>query len=170
MARLLLLLTLLPSFVLAAEPADYAGRWTFDEASGDRAGVDQAIETAAGEFPRLFRGLVRKRLAPSARISAFFVIEPGEDSITISTDATEKWTTDLSGTPVQKTTQQGDQASIRRWMEDGALHTEGGNARGSTSYVFTLESKAVLRIDVTVASERLPTPMRYALHYGREGS
>lgn len=171
MARLLLplliLLTLLPCSALASEPGDYAGRWTFDESSGDRAAVDAAIELAAGGFPKLFRGLVRKRLEPSARIAAFFVFEPGDNAMTISTDVTVGWTTDLAGTPIQKTTPQGDQASVRRWMEGGALHTVGEAARGSSSYVFTLESKTVLRIDVTVSADRLPTPMRYSLHYTR---
>ncbi len=68
MLRSLLLLLLLPAAVLAAEPADYAGKWTFDEASGDRAAVDQVVTDTAAHFPKLFRKLVRKKLEPGARI------------------------------------------------------------------------------------------------------
>jgi hypothetical protein len=167
MLRLILLLSLIPSLLLAAEPSDYAGRWTFDEGSGDRAGVEKVIETTAEGFPRLFRGLVKKKLAPAARIVDYFHFEPGDGRISISTNVSEGWATDLAGTPVEKLADNGDTVTIRRWMEDGLLHTLGEGKGGSTSYVFTLESPKTLRVDVTVASDKLPEPMRFPLHYTR---
>ena len=157
----------LPSAATASEPTDYAGKWTFDEASTGRADAEKAIEVAAEAFPKLFRGLVRRKLEPAARIVDFFDFAPGPDSITVNTSASRGWTTDLSGTPVPKLTDKGEAVMIKRWMEGGRLHSHGGNDNGGTTYVFTLESPERLRVDVKVEAERLPEPLAFSLRYLR---
>lgn len=170
MSRVLALVPLLLSIslpALAAEPQDYAGRWTFDESSGDRAGVDAAVEATCAEFPKLFRGLVRKKLAPAAEIAEFFVFEPGDNQLTITTNRSDGWTTDLSATPVEKRSVDGHDITLRRWMKDGVLHTQGDTGAAITAYVFTIQPDGRLRIDVTVSGDRLPKPLAFSLHYLR---
>jgi hypothetical protein len=163
-ALLLALLLALPA--AAAEPADYAGRWVFDEASGDRDALDRTLDRATEDFPKLFRGLVRRKLEPTARIVEWFRFEPGADRMTVKTDLNEDGlTTDLARTPVPTTSPAGEAATISRWMADGWLHSRGENPRGSTTYRFAIEPSGVLRLDVTVEADRLPRPLTYSLHY-----
>ncbi len=165
---LLLFALLLPQSLLAAEATDLHGTWVFDEASGGRDVRAAAIDTLAGEFTPLFRGIVRKRLTNSVEIRERYTIAVEPPTITISSNENPSgWATDLVGTPVQQTSSKGDAVTLTRSWKEGALHTSAIAERGTTTFRFEVEGGA-LTLHVSIDNDRLPRPLVYALTYTRQ--
>lgn len=165
---LLLLAFLLPTVAVAGTPADLVGAWIFDESSGSREVRAAAIEARVSEFPRLLRGIARKRLTAAVPIRSRYIIQTDGTSITIVSDKnSEGWTSDLSGSPVAVTTGKGEAVTLRRRFEEGELRTRVDSERGWTSHVFVVDG-ARLELWVEIHNEQLSQPLAYTLVYRRE--
>lgn len=172
MARLLplLLLTalLVPSPARAAAPTELGGTWVFDEASGGREARAAAIEQRVQEFPKLLRGIARKRLTAAVTIRERYLMQTDGVTITIRSDANaEGWTSDLAGTPVAVTTARGEEVQLTRRFEQGELRTRVDSERGWTSHVFVVDG-ARMELRVEVHNEQLDEPLAYTLLYRRD--
>ncbi len=156
-----------PSASSAAEPGDYAGRFVLADAVATAAELDRAVEAAAAQFPALFRGLARKKLGEAVRAPEYFLFAPGDDSMTISTDASpDGWTTPLNGEPQEVINDKGKPLELARWMEKGTLKARGCQDLGCSDFAFEL-SGDVLILRVNTTSKRLEEPISYAIGYRR---
>ncbi len=162
-----LLVALVASPASAADASAYAGTWTFDETAGDRAAADAAVEALAAEYALIVRGLVRSRLRSAVKISESLTLEPGDDSITI-TSQFSKWTSDLSGTEVAVVNPEGETIVLKRWLDGGVLHAVGARGASEQGFVFRLlDGGATLVLDVETRNPRLKRPLAYSLTYRR---
>ena len=163
---LLLLLLLAPAPASAAEPTDLNGTWRFDEAS--RQARTDAIEARAADFPRLLRGVARKRLTAAVQIRERYVMATDGSTITISSDHNPVgWATDLVGTPVPVTTSKGEAVTLSRRFAQGALHSRAESERGFTTFVFAVAGDR-MEVRIEVHNEQLEQPLAYTLVYARE--
>jgi hypothetical protein len=171
MLRLALLA--LPLLLLAtpawAEPASSLhGEWVFDEASGSREGRAAAIETTCEGFPKLFRGLVRKKLTDAVPIREHYSIQIEADRAHIVTEANAAgWISDLSWSPVEGKTEKGEMVTLRRKVVGDALHTRVDAENGWTTHRFSVQGDR-MTIQVVVSNDRLPSPLEYSLVYRRK--
>jgi len=168
-AFVILCLLLSVSAAHAAEPTDYAGRFELADPAAAQATVDGAIEEAAEQFPKLFRGLARNKLKDAAQVVQWFEFQPEAGTMNIRSDLNlEGWTTDLKGTPVNVRGVKGP-VELRRWMEDGALRAVGAADSGEGRYVFTLSADgSTLTLGTTTVLDRLDGPMTYDVVYVRK--
>lgn len=169
-ARLLAVLTVL----LMATPAwggdasAYGGTWVFDETSGDRASADAAVDSLASEYPALFRGLVRRKLAAAVKISSHLTLDAGDNSMTIASEFS-KWTSDLSATEVAVVNPEGEAITLKRWLEGDVLHAVGLGKSGEQGFVFRLQDEGkTLVLEVETRSSKLKRPFAYSLTYRRK--
>jgi hypothetical protein len=164
---LLLLLLLAPTPALAAEPTDLAGSWVYDEASGGREARAAAIEERVAHFPRLLRGIARKRLTAAVTIRTSYGMTLSDGSILITSDANaDGWSSDLVGTPVALKTVKGEDVTLARRWEDGALRSRVDSERGWTTFVFRVDGER-MTIDIQVFNDQLDAPLTYQLGYRR---
>lgn len=167
-APVLFLCLLLPLEGAAAEPAAYAGRFEIVDLKKDEAARDVAVDEATEELPSLFHGVVRKRLRKVSTVTLFFVLEPGKDSITISSDRSNDWKTDLSGTETEFTAEDGRTFWLSRWIEGEAIRTRVRSETGSRETLFELsEDGQTLRVTTTISNEKLPQSVVYRGDYRR---
>jgi hypothetical protein len=154
-----------PTEARASEADVYAGTWTFDESSGDRALAETAVVDLAKEHNFFIRGIVKTRLLKSIKISSRLVMEPGDDTMTITSDFS-KWTSDLSATVVSVLNDEGDPITLKRWLEQGTLHAVGAKGASSKDFVFRIEDAGeTLILEITTSSPRLKRPLAYSLTY-----
>ena len=148
----------------AGDASAYAGTWTFDETSDDRAAAE-AVEELASEYPFLFRGLVKSKLLAAIKIAATITMDPGPNSMTITSEFS-KWTSDLSATEVSVVNPEGDTITLKRWLEGDELHAVGAKGGSAQGFVFKLAPDGrSMSLEVTTSSPRLQRPLRYSLSY-----
>ena len=167
---LLSLGTYLPS-VSAAELSPYSGRFELVDATAAEASRDAAVQTVAERFPRLLRKLVVKKMRKAASVTLFFDFKPGAETLSISSDRSQGWTTDLAKTEKKITSKEGKTFQLSRWMEDGALRTVARSDRGSRETLFELaENGKLLKVTTTIRIERVDKPIVYVANYRRAAS
>ena len=170
MPRLLLvalvLLFLAPGAAWALDPAELEGKWVQDDEAANIAARDAAVDEAAGRFPYLVQGLVRKRLAEAVEIREFFRFAWSDPKLTISTELGTGWTTELDGSAVDITSKKGESLVLSRRVEGGRLVSRVEAGRGVTTWTYRPVGD-VLEVEVSVESKKLGDPVRYLLRYRR---
>ena len=156
---------------LASEPQNFSGRFELADPAAAVASRDAAVEAAAAEFPRLFRKLARGKILEAATLPQFFELKHGKDSISISSDRSEGWTTDLRKTEVEVVSAQGKKAHLTRWMEGPSLHSRARGERGSREGLFKLsEDGQLLEVTTTILGDRVAKPLVFVATYRRTPS
>lgn len=147
----------------------FAGTYKFSGGDAQRQTVTDAIEAAVQELNALIRGIGRKRLTESNQI---------RDSITIAVDGSKvsmtfapgrTLTCVLDGPAVDWTSDSGKPVKVKLTAVKGRLVHNYTADDGSRQSVYTLdESGDKLTLSVTVKSDRLTNPVKYALSYRRQ--
>lgn len=148
--------------------ARFAGTFGFSGGSAQRAEVEAAIEAAAQQMSAVIRGIARKRLTESNPIrDAITIAVAGEEmTVTFAPGRTVKGR--LGGPAVAWTSDSGKPVTVAFSMVKGRFVMNFTAEDGSRRAVFSLdESGAKMTMSVTISSERLETPMKYALSYSR---
>jgi len=172
-----------PAPVAAAEPAPvaqpapppvpaqqrFAGSYRCVGGEAQRTELEAASEAAVQELNALIRGIGRKRLKESNVI---------RDSITIAVDGDKVTTTfapgrsvggKLEGPSVPWTSDSGKPLTVKFSLVKGRLVMTFTADDGGRKSVFTLnETGDRMTLSVTITSERLTNPLKYALSYKRD--
>ncbi|MBN95907.1 MAG: hypothetical protein CL928_17840 [Deltaproteobacteria bacterium] len=166
---LMLVIALSPTVVQGAEPADYAGSYRLEDAAAAEAARDAAVEGVVALVPGLFRGLARGRLTRAATVTEFFHFQPEGQRITIASDQSSGWSTDLVGTEIEAETHNGQKFQFSRWMEDGKMNSRARTRKGARLSLFTLQSDGRrLTVTTTLENRLLPKPLVYRTQYIRD--
>ncbi len=154
----------------AAKPENYAGKFVLADADATQAELDRAVEASASQFPAIIRPIARGKLKDAVQAVDWFVFEPDDDTMTIKTALVPQgWTTDLKATLTDVQTTAGETLSLKRWIEDGNLTSEGCRETGCSAFSFQLSDDGQsLTVQVVTSSKRLEEPLRYALEYRRK--
>ncbi len=166
-----LLATLLPAVVTAAEPAQYRGTYRISDLAAAEAARDTAVEGLAARIPVLFRAIARMRMKAVATVTLFFRFEPEDEMMTIVSDRSTGWTTDLVGTEIKLPAPGGGVFYLSRWMEESSLCSRGRRDNGTRDSRFQLSADGSrLRVTTTIRNPHLPAPLVYAADYRIEAS
>ena len=167
-AGLMLISAALPAPALGAEPGDYRGTFRVEDLASAEAARDGAVQQVSSMMPALFRPFVRKRLMTSSTVTLFFEFDPSPGRMTISSDRSSGWTTDLQATEVELTPKGGKSFYLSRWMEQGVLCTRGRRGSGSRQSRFELSADGSrLTVITTISNKRLPEAVVYKTGYMR---
>ncbi len=162
-----------PAPVQPAPPAlapeqRFVGSFKFVGGDAQRQNLDAAIEAAAMELNALIRGIGRKRLRESNPIRDQVTIAVDGDKVSMTSVAGRTLVHRLGGPAVPWTSDSGKAVQVSVSLVKGRLvqtYTADDGGRRST---WTLdETGDKLTLSVTVTSERLANPLKYALSYRR---
>jgi len=166
---LMLLALLLPASALGAEPADYQGAYRLDDLAAAEAARDEAVESVVAMMPYLFRGIARGRLTRAATVTLFFRFEPQGERITIVSDRSSGWASDLVATEVAVASKGGQSLHLSRWMDEGALNSRARTVKGERFSLFALtEGGSRLTVTTTIHNRYLPKSLVYRSQYSRQ--
>jgi len=166
---LLLCIVLVPAMAHGAEPSDYQGTYQLNDAAAAEAARDEAVEGVVALIPGLFRGLARTRLSRAATVTRFFQFEVEGDRMTIASDQSSGWATDLVATEIEATSTGGQKLHLSRWMDGGSLNSRARTRRGERLSLFALAQEGSrLTVTTTIQNPVLPKPLVYRTEYRRE--
>jgi hypothetical protein len=95
-------------------------------------------------------------------------MEPGDGTMSITSDRSTGWTTDLDGTEVPMVSDRGEDLQLSRRMKNGSLHSQARSERGTRTAVFELrDGGSRLVVTTTIENERLPRALVYVTEYVR---
>jgi hypothetical protein len=164
----LALLLLVAGPAQAGGAASYAGAWTFDESRGEREAAQAAVDDVAAQYTPIVRGLVKSRLREAVAISTTLTLEPGENTMTITSDFSS-WTSDLAATEVPVLNPEGETVLLKRWLDEGVLKAVGSLGPSTSSFAFHLsEDGKSMTLHVRTQNPRLKKDLAYKLTYVRE--
>jgi len=164
-----LLVTLLPAVASAAEPSRYEGTYRISDLASAEAARDASVEELAVKIPFLFRALARMRMKAAATVTLFFRFQPSPGLMTISSDRSTGWTTDLAASEMEFPAPQGGVFYLSRWMEESSLCSRGRRGNGTRESRFELSSDgAGMVVTTTIHNPHLPGPLIYITEYKRE--
>ncbi len=146
----------------------YAGTYSFSGGEKQRGEVEAAIEAAAQQMNALIRGIGRKRLTESNPIREKIVIAVDGEEVSVTFAAGRTVAGRLGGPAVDWTSDSGKPVKVGFSMVKGRLVLQFTAEDGQRRSVFSLdESGSKMTMSVTITSDRLETPMKYALSYRR---
>ncbi|HRI09322.1 MAG TPA: hypothetical protein PKW35_15985 [Nannocystaceae bacterium] len=130
--------------------------------------MEAAIEAAAQQMNALIRGIGRKRLTESNPIREKIVIAVDGEEVSVTFAAGRTVAGRLGGPAVDWTSDSGKPVKVGFSMVKGRLVLQFTAEDGQRRSVFSLdESGSKMTMSVTITSDRLETPMKYALSYRR---
>ena len=147
----------------------YAGTFTFAGGDAQREKLAAAIEAAVQQMNALIRPIARKRLNESnpVRDAITFAVEGQKVTVTFAAGRTIGGT--LGGPSVPWTSDSGKPVQVAFQMVKDRLVLDFTADDGARRVVYTLnETGDKLTLSVTVTSERLVEPLKYALSYRRK--
>lgn len=150
------------------DQARFAGTFRYAGGEAQRQGLTDAIETTVQELNALIRGIGRKRLteANPIREQMTFVVDGAKVTATFAAGRTISGT--IGGPAVPWTSDSGSPLTVKFSVVKGRLVMDYKADDGGRRSTFTLdESGDKLTMSVTITSERLSTPLKYALTYRR---
>lgn len=159
-----------PASAPAAAPvqARFAGTFRYAGGEAQRQGLASAVEAAAQQLNALIRPIGRKRLSEANPIRERITFAVDGDRVTATFAAGRTVTGTLGGPAVAWTSDSGKPVTVAFSLVKGRLVMDFKSDDGSRRSTFTLdESGAKLTMSVTVTSERLTDPLKYALSYRR---
>lgn len=147
----------------------YAGTFTFAGGDAQREKLAAAIEAAVQQMNALIRPIARKRLNESnpVRDAITFAVEGQKVTVTFAAGRTVGGT--LGGPSVPWTSDSGKPVQVSFQMVKDRLVLDFTAEDGARRVVYTLnETGDKLTLSITVTSERLVEPLKYALSYRRK--
>jgi len=152
----------------AAEPADYSGRFEPVDLTKATEDKENAIKEVASHAPRLFQRIMRSRLSKAASIARFLSFVSSENQMSVSSNESSDWVTDLSATETEFISSWGKKVTMARWMSDGVLFTRAQGERGTRSARLELSSDGLqLSVQTTIENKSLPRPLVFQTEYRR---
>lgn len=147
----------------------FAGTYRFVGGEAQRQELEGAIETAVQELNALIRGIGRKRLKESNIIRDQISIAVDGDKVTTTFAAGRTISGRLEGPAVPWTSDTGKPLQVKFSLVKGRLVQTFTADDGGRRSVFTLnEAGDRMTLSVTITSERLSNPLKYALSYKRD--
>jgi hypothetical protein len=147
----------------------FAGTFRFAGGDAQRTELAAAIDTAVQELNALIRGIGRKRLTESNVIRDTITIAVDGDKVTTTFAPGRTVSAKLEGASVPWTSDTGKPLTVKFSMVKGRLVQTFTADDGGRRSVFTLnEAGDRMTLSVTITSERLTNPLKYALSYKRD--
>lgn len=144
----------------------FAGTFKFVGGEAQRTTVAEAIEAAVQELNALIRGIGRKRLTESNVIREQITIAVDGAKVSMTFAPGRTLTCTIDGPAVDWTSDSGKPVKVKLTAVKGRLVHNYQAEDGSRQSVYTLdESGDRLTLSVTVKSDRLTNPIKYALSY-----
>lgn len=163
-----------PPAPVAVKPAvpdheRFTGSYAYSGGQAQRDQVAAAIEATVMALNVLFRPLARKRITEGNPLREQVGLAVAGKSVTVSFGADRKLTGQLDGPAVPWTSDTGSALTVTFSLVKGRIVMNCVAKDGARRNVFTLdESGDRLTMSVTMSSERLPVPVKYALSYRRK--
>lgn len=146
----------------------FTGTYKYAGGASQRAEVEAAIEAAAQQVNAVIRGIARKRLTESNPVRESIVIAVDGDKVAVTFTAGRTVRGVLGGPAIDWTSDSGKPVKVAFSLVKGRLVLNFTAEDGARRSTFTLnEAGDRLTMSVTISSERLETPMKYALTYRR---
>ncbi len=138
---------------------------------GQRNTVSTAVDLTVSRMSFLLRPLARHRLEQTNRPAQELHFNLGPINHEIRFDARAPIQTPAGGQPRLWTREDGEQFLVRTTLTDSGLIQRFEASDGSRTNRYLLDPDGLrLRLDVTVESARLPSPLTYTLIYQRRAS
>jgi hypothetical protein len=159
----------LSSLCSASEIGDFAGTWVFDKAHSSN--VDAAVDTCVSKLNFVARSIAGPRLrntnVPYDRI--VIAAQPGQVKVVYGA-AGSPISTSIDGKVVPWTREDGEVFQTSHELKGEKLIEVFRGEEGQKSTDLSVSADhAVLSLDVTVSSPRLPEPLVYKLVYRKKG-
>lgn len=149
--------------------ARLVGAYRFAGGSAQRQRLKDAIDIAVQQLNALIRGVGRRRLNESNQIRDQIDIAVNGDRVTTTFTPGGTLTATLGAAAIPWTTDTGNAVTAKVKMVKGRLVQDFKSDDGSRRNVFTLNKTGdTLTLSVTVRSDRLSEPVKYALTYKRK--
>lgn len=161
-----------PEPVKPPEPPQrrFAGTYQFVGGDAQRQALTEAIEATVQQLNALIRGIARRRITEANLIREQITIAVDGDKITTTFGPGRTVTGVLGGPNVPWTGEDGKPVSLVFSMVKGRLVQAYTSSDGGRRSVFTLDEVGDrMTLSVTISSDRLPNPLKYALTYRRGG-
>ncbi|MBW2291444.1 MAG: hypothetical protein JRG89_24100 [Deltaproteobacteria bacterium] len=148
--------------------ADFAGTFVYDGGDEEGAHLDAAIEGVVASLNFLLRPIARSRLSSTNQPYDHIRIQVRAEGLTIARGSDLVWTVAADDTPTKVKRPGGVIFVVHRRFEMGEVIEEidAGSGRRRNRYALSADGQ-VLSLTVTIAAERLPTPLVYTHHYRR---
>lgn len=148
--------------------ARFAGTFRYVGGEAQRQNLQAAIEAAVMELNALIRGIGRKRLTEANPIREQITFAVDGDRVTATFAPGRTISGILGGPAVPWTSDSGKPVTVAFSLVKGRLVMNFTADDGTRRAVYTLdESGDKLTMSVTITSERLTNPLKYALSYKR---
>ena len=146
----------------------FVGTYKFAGGDAQRQALTDAIEAAAQELNALIRPIGRKRLTEANPIRDQITIAVDGDRVTTTFAPGRTVTGTLGGAAVAWTSDSGKPVNVAFSLVKGRLVQTFTADDGGRRSVYTLDDAGdKLTLSITVTSERLTNPLKYALTYRR---
>ncbi len=146
----------------------FAGTFRYAGGEAQKQGIAAAIDVTVNELNALIRGIARKRLAEGSPVRETISIAVDGDKVSMTFGPGRSVTGRIDGPAVAWTSDTGKPVKVSLSMVKGRLVQTFVADDGGRRSVFTLdESGDRMTLSVTITSERLPVPLKYALTYRR---
>ncbi len=148
--------------------ARLVGTYRYAGGSSQRQRLKDAIDSAVQQLNALIRGIGRRRLNESNQIRDQIKISVDGDKVTTTFTPGGTLTTTLGAPAIPWTTDTGNAVKAKAKMVKGRLVQDFKSEDGARRSVYTLDKSGdTLTLSVTISSDRLPEPLKYALTYKR---
>lgn len=147
----------------------FAGEFAYAGGSKQIEKMKAAVEAVVAEANFVIRGFARDKLlelcAPYKKIS---VTAQGE-SLTMQTERYGPWTSKVDGSTFSAKNSQGEPVKVKRSWRKGNIVEVVRSDGGSSTRVFQLSKDGkTLTMHVTIKSDKLDDPVKYAMSYRRQ--
>lgn len=152
-------------------PSTLPGAWRYPHPDAHGiAIVRAAIEPAISQLPSMFQGIARDRLASRTRIANRIEIGTASQRVQVSSHGERDMTVDLALGAAPSTIRgpEGNEVRAQHRLSGGWLEQVFSGENGDFRVLYSTEPDGqTMHVDVTIASERLSTPIRHRLDYVR---
>jgi hypothetical protein len=142
-----------------------AGQWTLDSKRSDD--VNRAIEATVKKMNFVTRPIARSRLRKTNPAYASIALAFTGDEARITAGSGRAVVLPASGAPVRWKRSDGEVFTVSGKLQNGTYIETFDAKDGRRTNTFSLTPDGALKLQVTVTSPRLPSPLRYTLMYRR---
>jgi hypothetical protein len=158
-----------PAAPAVPEQQRFAGSYAYAGGQAQRDGIADAVETSVMALSVFIRPIARKKITEGNPLREQLTIKVVDKTVTVSFGPDRTVTGQIDGPPVPWTGDLGDPLNVTFTLVKGRLVMFCKADSGSRRNVFTLnEAGDKVTLSVTMSSERLPVPIKYALTYRRK--
>jgi len=149
--------------------AKLTGTYRYVGGAAQRQRLESAIDRTVQQLNALIRGIGRRRLTESNQIRDAVELKIQGDKVTTIFTPGGTVTTTLGASAISWTTDTGKSVKVKSALVKGRLVQDFQADDGSRRNVFTVDASGdKLTLSVTIRSDRMPEPLKYALSYRRK--